>query len=480
MNNYEMSSNVFEIAEHKTYLELTRRLCWYGAPNLNGVELPIEDAENKAQTLVNQPVVAKYKKINKKDDLGGHECVITKEGEFKFNTEPIGVNTSVEIKNDNVEINGEIVNVPCLFATSRIWKRNKNVCAAIKRLFAEKLLHSSWEVITNQYEVINDKKILKEYEFEADCLLGSKSKPAYGNCATTITLAQENDFDPEILIAEAIQKDFERKEKEEDDNNMETNTVNSTATNIPANADTATVIDNADTVVTSALTDRDIRRKIEKAYRETYNNWCWLAFLFPEENYALLECDGRESELEYTKVAYTVSDDTVTIGDVDKIKLAVSVININSEIESKNAEINEKNEALIKADENIKSLNEEIEALSEYKEMYEKAEKEKAEKLLAERQENLKSYAIKSGYISEDEINNSDEIKTMIASVDETAIKSLIVDRLMSQKAEIKKSDEKENIAETNEIITSSVVNDINDGDYKTDYKSIIKSFLKG
>lgn len=37
MSNYEMSSNVIELSEHKTYIELTRRLCYYDYPNLNGV-----------------------------------------------------------------------------------------------------------------------------------------------------------------------------------------------------------------------------------------------------------------------------------------------------------------------------------------------------------------------------------------------------------------------------------------------------------
>lgn len=93
-----MSSNVIELSEHKTYIELTRRLCYYDYPNLNGVQLNSDTAEERAQTLLMQPVVAKYKKFQNKDDLGGHECSVDSKGNVTFGTVPIGVNVSVEIK----------------------------------------------------------------------------------------------------------------------------------------------------------------------------------------------------------------------------------------------------------------------------------------------------------------------------------------------------------------------------------------------
>ena len=471
MSNFEMSSNVFELAEHKTYLELTRRLCWYGQPNYNNVELPVENAEEKAQTLIGQPVVAKYKKINKKDDIGGHECSITQDGELVFNTTPVGVNIAVEVKNDNVEINGEIVNIPCLFATSRIWKRNKNICSAIKRLFSEKLLHSSWEIAYDQYEVIGDKKILKEYEFEADCLLGSKTKPAYGNCASTIAIAQEG-VDPNILMAEAIQKDFKDETKEENFKDMNNENVDS----VVANTDNKTPDTSGEVANTSIsdLTDRDLRRGIEKAYRDKYNQWVWLSYMFPNEKYALLEGESRASELEYIKVSYSVENNNISIGDSETVNLVVSVASINEEFNKMISEINDKNDALIKASEKIKTLKTEIEGLSEYKERYEKAESEKREKELAEKQEALKDYAIKSGYISAEEIESSEEIKSMIASVDTNAIKAVIADRFMSEKQDDTDNSVKPN--NTVDVVTSSVVNDINDT--RMDYKSVIYSYL--
>lgn len=482
VNNYEMSSNVIELSEHKTYIELTRRLCYYDYPNLNGVQLNSDTAEERAQTLLMQPVVAKYKKFQNKDDLGGHECSVDSKGNVTFGTVPIGVNVSVEIKKDTVSINDNAVETPCLFATSRIWTRNKNVCSAIKRLFTEGKLHSSWEILSEKVEYTDNVKILKDYVFEADALLGSTSNPAYGECATTLCVASTDD--PELLLSEAIANDFniENSETKEDKTldikenesiaTSETENVNTITNEVTETSETEvntenkeTNIENSEAVEVSALTDRDIRCKIEKLCRDKLR-YCWVAFMFPAENYVLVEYDGRESELEYMKFTYAVNGDDVTISEPEKVRLAVSVANINSEI-------SEKNDVIIKANEKITSLNAEVENLAKYKEMFEKAELEKAEKELAEKQENLKKYAVKSGYITLDEVETSEEIKKLIDAVDENGIKAIIVDRLMAQKNDIVSTSE---IAETKTTEIASLTCD--DTVDTSDYKSVMKKFL--
>lgn len=477
-----MSSNVIELSEHKTYIELTRRLCYYDYPNLNGVQLNSDTAEERAQTLLMQPVVAKYKKFQNKDDLGGHECSVDSKGNVTFGTVPIGVNVSVEIKKDTVSINDNAVETPCLFATSRIWTRNKNVCSAIKRLFAEGKLHSSWEILSEKVEYTDNVKILKDYVFEADALLGSTSNPAYGDCATTLCVASTDD--PELLLSEAIANDFniENSETKEDKTldikenesiaTSETENVNTITNEVTETSETEvntenkeTNIENSETVEVSALTDRDIRCKIEKLCRDKLR-YCWVAFMFPAENYVLVEYDGRESELEYMKFTYAVNGDDVTISEPEKVRLAVSVANINSEI-------SEKNDVIIKANEKITSLKAEVKNLAKYKEMFEKAELEKAEKELAEKQENLKKYAVKSGYITLDEVETSEEIEKLIDAVDENGIKAIIVDRLMAQKNDTVNTTE---VAETKTTEIASLTCD--DAVDTSDYKSVMKKFL--
>ena len=450
MSNYEMSSNVIELSEHKTYIELTRRLCYYDYPNLNGVQLNSDTAEEKAQSLLMQPVVAKYKRIRNKDDLGGHECSVDNKGNVTFGTVPIGVNVAVEIKNDTVNINNNTVETPCLFATSRIWTRNKNVCSAIKRLFAEGKLHSSWEILTENAEYVNNVKILKDYVFEADALLGSTSNPAYGECATTLCVASAED--PEILLSEAIANDFNIDNSEtKEDKTLKIKENESVVTSENENTDVVTdevvetsqETENVETTETTETVSETREAKAEKIEDTTANE------------------NTEKSEESNSDNTDTSNEEVVS--DTDTI-----IANLKQEIV-------EKNDAIIKANEEIANLKAVNESLIQYKEMYEKVEAEKAADELAKKKKCLSEYAVKSGYISSDEIESSEEIKKLIDTVDENGIKAIIVDRLMAQKNDV--------VVETSEVttpVTTEVASLTCDevSIETSDYKSVMKKFL--
>lgn len=450
MSNYEMSSNVIELSEHKTYIELTRRLCYYDYPNLNGVQLNSDTAEEKAQSLLMQPVVAKYKRIRNKDDLGGHECSVDNNGNVTFGTVPIGVNVAVEIKNDTININNNTVETPCLFATSRIWTRNKNVCSAIKRLFAEGKLHSSWEILTENAEYVNNVKILKDYVFEADALLGSTSNPAYGECATTLCVASAED--PEILLSEAIANDFNIDNSEtKEDKALKIKENESVVTSENENADvitdevveTSQKTENVETTETTETVSETEEAKTEKVKDTTV-----------DEN-------TKKSEESNSENVDTSNEEVVS--DTDAI-----IANLKQEIV-------EKNDAIIKANEEIANLKAVNESLVQYKEMYEKIESEKAADELAKKKKCLSEYAVRSGYISSEEIESSEEIKKLIDAVDENGIKAIIVDRLMSQKSDV--------VVETSEIVTpvTTEVASLTCDEVSietSDYKSVMKKFL--
>lgn len=450
MSNYEMSSNVIELSEHKTYIELTRRLCYYDYPNLNGVQLNSDTAEEKAQSLLMQPVVAKYKRIRNKDDLGGHECSVDNNGNVTFGTVPIGVNVAVEIKNDTVNINNNTVETPCLFATSRIWTRNKNVCSAIKRLFAEGKLHSSWEILTENAEYVNNVKILKDYVFEADALLGSTSNPAYGECATTLCVASAED--PEILLSEAIANDFNIDNSEtKEDKTLKINENESVVTSENENADVVTdevvetsqETENVETTETTETVSEAREAKAEKI----------------EDTSA----DENTEKSEESNSDNTDTSNEEVVSDTDTI-----IANLRQEIV-------EKNDAIIKANEEIANLKAVNESLIQYKEMYEKIEAEKAADELAKKKKCLSEYAVRSGYISSEEIESSEEIKKLIEAVDENGIKAIIVDRLMAQKNDV--------VVETSEMatpVTTEVASLTCDevSIETSDYKSVMKKFL--
>ncbi len=142
---------VIDIAEHTTYLELTSRVCYYDEPNLNGDMLPFdENAETIAASLINMPVQAKYRiSPTGEPTFGSHEMHKKKDGSITFDTVSIGTHIKTWIENDNVTVNdGTIKELPCLFATYRLWKRYPNMIAAAKRLYDEGKLYNSWEINT--------------------------------------------------------------------------------------------------------------------------------------------------------------------------------------------------------------------------------------------------------------------------------------------------------------------------------------------
>jgi hypothetical protein len=515
MDNFEMSSSVLELSEHKTYLELTRRSCYYNYPNGNHVQLNSDNAEEMAETLVNQPVVAKYKKIAGKDDLGGHECSVDKDGNVKFGTATIGVNTAVEVKDDDVTLySGETVNTPCLFVTSRIWKRNSSVCDAIKRLFSLGQLHSSWEILSEKTEMVDGVKVLKKYLFESDCLLGSRTTPAYGDCAETLCMASLDEESPEMLIAEALANDIYNTEAKEDIMTKTQETAEEKVVETPTEASEVKV-ENTDTPIaevsenetsesenkekaektentsevetetkneetsekdatkeeteTSALTDWDLRKKIGEAARKIYR-WFYVCFMFPAENYVLGKTDeGDENDLDYVKFTYTVNGDEVTIGEPEKVTLSVSVAEINSTIA-------EKDNAIVKANEEIQTLKAENEKLLSYKERCDREDAEKVENEISEKKEALKKYALDSKQISEAELE-TDGFKKIISELDEVALKAIISDRVV---ASLSKESNKETKVETSEVKTEQPKANLETAeDNKIDVDGIIKSFLR-
>ena len=115
--NIILASEVVEMSESKTYLELTSRICYYDDTNANGVLLPSENAEDKAQTLVNMPVQAKYRtNIAGLPTFSGHEMYKDENGNVTVGTESIGTHTEVYIENADVNVRGTIKNLPCLYA----------------------------------------------------------------------------------------------------------------------------------------------------------------------------------------------------------------------------------------------------------------------------------------------------------------------------------------------------------------------------
>ncbi len=510
------SSKAIDIAENDLYLEITNRLCYYDDKNLNNVMLPYkgfeESALENAKSLINMPVQAKYRKINNMDDLGSHEMHVLPNGEVEFLTESIGTHISIEIKDDTVTtVSGDTKTLPCLFAKCRIWKRNSNMISAVKRLYeSDGGLNSSWEISTSEYEYKAGVKILKDYAFLANTFLGSTTTPAYNGTSKAISLSSLSE--DELLVAEALSLDLSENqtgtfdinnEPEKEENNLKKdknvvlsseNSAEAVSTNTENVSDAATDVNNAESntavaevkedkkdvtddntsTETSALTSYDLRVRISKACRDKYDDWCWVAYLFPEEHEVWCEYDG-ESELDYLKFTYTVENDVVTVSEPVKVSLTVSVKDINTTISEYEKTIAEKDDLIVKASSEITSLKSENTELSQYKEKFTQMEQEKVATELAQKKEDLIASVVKSGQITREEIEKSEEFSGYVENLDKKSLMAIVGERLS---ASVDKKNEAE--VETSETKNDvHVASNLNTDDEVVDGATIMRNFLR-
>lgn len=494
-----MVGAVIDIAEHTTYLELTSRVCYYDEPNLNKDMLPYDDStEARAKTLVNMPVQAKYRiSPNGEPTFSGHEMIKKKDGSVDFKTSSIGTHTEVYIENDNVDVNGTIKNLPCLFAKYRIWKRYKNVVAATQRLFNLGKLYSSWEL--NTYQYIFDRGIRKvtDYEFLANTLLGFEyAYPSYGTSANAINMAELEDN--QLMIAEALSQDLldENNDNKKEENLLsKKNEASVVEENIVVGESTNSQIEDTDnttsdkntnttepTTDSAQLTMYDLRSKVGEACRAKLDKWCWPSYLFPNEKEVWCEYDGG-TELDYVKFTYEVSnDDSITVSEPEYTKLTVSVAEINTkiaelekEISTVKAELDIKNDAITKASETIQGLNVTISELMPFKNQVEVAEKERIEKEITAEKKRLKETLLKGNLFTEAEILES-KIGDLIEARDESAIKGLIADKFIASFNDGKFNDTAERIP-TREELTTATAN-LENEDIDTDIRSFMGKIL--
>nr|WP_306817709.1 hypothetical protein [Acetatifactor muris] len=497
---------VIDIAEHTSYLELTSRVCFYDEPNLNNDMLPTDDTTlEKALTLVNMPVQAKYRlSPSGEPTFSGHEMKKSKStGEITFGTSSVGTHTEVYIENDNVDVNGTIKNLPCLFAKYRIWKRYKNVVAAVQRLFSLGKLYSSWEI--NTYQYIFDRGIRKitDYEFLANCLLGYEyAYPSYGTSANAISMAQLNDN--QLMIAEALSQDLLDENNINDNDEEESllakkNESSPAVENIIASASpeaqngdatntTSTAEDKQNetpTTDSAQLTVWDLKTRVGEACRKKLGKWCWASFMFPNEKEVWCEYDGAESELDYVKFTYEVADDdTVTVSEPEYVKLTVSIAEVNTkiselekEIQTVKAELDIKNDAIIKASETIQSLNTQISELAPYKEQVEVAERKKIEEQITAEKESLKNKLLKGNLFTEAEIAEK-KIQDLIEARDVSAINSLIADKFVASFDIEHKTENAETVTvSTAETVVTATAN-LESEDTETDVRSFMSKIL--
>ena len=438
-----LSSQSVALAEYKTYLLLENRVCYYGAPNANGVSLSLETAEQYAQTLVDMPVYAKYvPNMNGDPSFGGHEAYLDEDGEVAFDTIAIGVHTSVDVRPDVVETaEGKYETLPCLFATQKIWTRNKNIVAAVKRLFTEGKLYNSWEISydTCRYMEGGQKELI-DYTFEGNCFLGvdNFNFPAYGPDAKVISLSDLQKSDAAMLVATAAAKDVaEANMNDEEGGEQRMNIDENSVENENAEVNTS----NSEVVEEQADETQEVEASVEEVVEA--------------EEAEIVEASEEDEENAESKEEAPVDEPSEEAEEDSHEK--------SEESDSATSTIEVLTDRLAEMAKALRESQEEIERLNSALEKYLAAEKETK---IAE----LKKYVQDSGCFSEDEIEG-EEISSLISGLDKASLAEMIADRTVEAVRKNSEASEKKSFASVSVSISS-------DGEEKRDSRAIMHKFL--
>lgn len=509
-------------------------ICDFGR-NKNGVSLNRDGIEDWLATLKNKPLVGKIKmKYDGTYDFTGHNVKLVNKvdedgneyQEVEFDTDAFGTFFDVSIETINDQ---EVIVASC-----EIWKRFTKACEIIVSRIKDGTLHTSWEIaIEKSHQGIVDglmTKIIDVGRFIGHCLLGKQVSPAYDSSGL-LEIASTN-YDVEFaealsqdIISQGLDKNNQEKEEnilKKDENitlsseeNVEevTETEESAATETSGSTtetensedtskekdkddddnddkdDDNEVEDNEDgeckkkkasasteSTETSALTSYDLHRKLSEECRKKIDNWCYVTYLFPEEKEVWCEYDG-DSELDYLKFTYTVENDEVFVSDPVKVTLTVSVKDINSTISEYEKTIAEKDELIVNASSEIAELKAQNTELSQYKEKFTQIEQEKAEAELAQKKEDLIASVVKSGQVTREEIEKSEELQGYVNTLDKKSLMALVGERLS---ASISDKSENENIETSESKSDVHVASNLNNEDDEVvDKASIMRNFLR-
>lgn len=414
--------------------------------NENGVKIDRDSIDNWLSTLLNKPLVGKVtvsadgeldftshnvKKYKTLDDDGNEVF------DYCFDTSAFGTFTEVGIE--------EIDGVDCVTATATVWRRFKTASDVLISRVESGTLHSSWELVVSSYQNIieNGKvvKLVKDGEFLANCVLGEKVKPAY-NRAKVLQVAESDKDIQDAIVSDIMvaNEDGENLENKEKKNNIVEDVKVVVSENNENVNDKGENVDNklgSEDTQLASLTQDDIYKKLDDSVYE--KSKCYISYIFPEEHIVYARNWGMEST-KFLKFTYSVDGDSVNVSDPENVTMKFDVIEASAKISELESKEEATTEAMLKANEKIKELELVVSELQPYKDKIIAQEQERIKQETESKRESLKEYALKSNLISEEELESNDEIKNMIASLDEKAIKSIIADRFINKMD----SDEKE------------------------------------
>lgn len=498
-------------------------------PNLNGTIITKENATAHMDTLVNKPCLAYYYvDEDGVERLGDHEykLELDEDGNIvgvHFNTTPIGVFTRVWIDTvGNYDSNASLEdkNKEAIFAEAILWsERFPNTMRVVEDMFDNGISVSSYEIDVYKSQITSQgKKSLIDFCFIGHTLLGV---PPACPVSGIKELSQLNE--DKFIMSNALRKDL--KINNINKNNIIKNKKNKDFAsigrgkdNMPDKNKESKIVATKEDVLKNlaSITDNDLYSKLWKVINDTDNDtWYYIAYVFPYE-YKVYAYTWASEDTEFIEFTYSVnSDDTISITGQKDVKMNFVPVedNNNSTGDNENAskeliltlkknlaekdkkinknikELSDKNDAILEIqnkltakEQEIATKEEKINSLKPFKEKIEKAEKEQAEKALADKRKVLKALATESGYIKEEEFTTSKELSEALEKVDEKTIKAEIADRIIAAQKEAKEKKENKTKVETETSakVPKLDINSKTEEENKPNGIEIIKAFING
>ncbi|OQA46477.1 MAG: hypothetical protein BWY47_01666 [Bacteroidetes bacterium ADurb.Bin302] len=481
MGRILISSKPITCEKHTNYREAKWLISVLGEKDENNRIIPEESGEKYYKTIIGYPMVARLltDAFGNPVDFSDH-CVTKRKDAngnitYRFNTMPIGSITDSEIQ--EMEIDGETKK--CIVISSKLWSdRFPEYFQVLDKLWEDGNVSSSWELDVSNYEFDEDKtKILRDFEFVGNCILGSKVRGAVTRAGMLEYASVENqeEDEAELALASALSQDIKNTEvgdkmKEDEKTVEQASSEVSTETENAEKTEQVEETKKEESSVTedekseqkeeatkeepvkeesakaeetekeqASLTSNDIERQLEDLCYDDYDKYGYVSYLFPEEHYALCRT-YRMNALTFNKVNYSVTDDKVSIDSVEPVTLAVEVKDINTVIAQKDDTIVALNTENLSLKKQVASLQKDSEELASIK-------KEQAEAELKTKQAEIASYVESSNMFSAEELE-SEEVKLAIASVDYPAIKSMIADKVVAEKKEVAQKEKEIEVSE--------------------------------
>ncbi len=438
--NIYVSGEPIDISSYEDYKIATFLISVLDEWDLNHRLIPKEVGEKCYKSIIGFPILAKLIKDKNGNpiDYGGHELryKANKNGviEATFGTTAIG--SVIDSWIEKRKVNGYDRERACILIKAKLWSsRFPEYFDVFEDLYRKNQISSSWEISVRKSRKVPQGKILEDIVFIGNTLLGSNVLGAIPNagvveyCESLECANYNNSFkNNELLLAEALTNDVFKSLYIDNNIREENNMIPSKgksrkdAINRVNNS-----VDDIENVIASELTDNDMRRKIIQSWEEEYKECVDVFLLFPNINTAWIrKWDYKATDTDYIVVTYSIENDDLILGEPQNCKLTVAIPEMDNVLKAKN-------NTIIEMSTKIKALSDEVERLKPFKDKIDEMERAEKKTELEKEKTKLCDYAIKSGYITQDEIENSKEIKDMVNNLDIVGIKSIIADRLVDK-----------------------------------------------